>query len=159
MDVYHYISEYWGDNYDNHDAPPVASMATNAKRVFQPLDIVIFVLVLAISLGIGIFFALAGGRQKTTKEYLMGNRNLSLVPVSISMFMSFISAILVLGNTAEIYLHGTQFYISAFGNAATFLFSAYFFVPIFYPLKLTSSFEVSVYLSIPMILHFFYKVK
>ena len=82
-------------------------------------------------------------RQKTTREFLMGNRNLSMIPVSISVFMSFISAILVLGNTAEVYLDGTRIFISCFGGGLAFLFTAFFFLPLFYPLKLTSSFEVS----------------
>ena len=142
MSSSYFFYEYWTGSQAS-GTPGVLASTVGAKKGLHPADIVIFVLVLAVSLGIGIYFALAGGRQKTTREFLMGNRSLSMIPVSISVFMSFISAILVLGNTAEVYLHGTRIFISCFGGGLAFLFTAFFFLPLFYPLKLTSSFEVS----------------
>lgn len=59
--------------------------------------------------------------------------------------MSYISAILVLGNTAEMYLHGTQMWFAAIGSSMAFAVSALLFVPLFYPLNITSSFQVKIY--------------
>ena len=75
-------------------------------------------------------------------EYLVGNRQLSVLPVAASIFMSFISAILILGNTAEMYQHGAELLWQAFGGAFAFCASAIIFVPILYPLNLTSAFQV-----------------
>ena len=47
------------------------------------------------------YFAFTGGRQRTTSEYLTGNRKLSTIPVSLSMFMSLISGVYVIGQTGN----------------------------------------------------------
>ena len=75
-------------------------------RGFHWADYVVFAVVLLFSAGIGLYHAFAGGRQRTTGEYLMGNRNMRTVPVSLSILVSFISAILVLGTPAEMYTKG-----------------------------------------------------
>ena len=60
----------------------------------------------------------------------------------MSIFMSFISAILILGNTAEMYMFGIQYYISLLGSIFSYLYIASVLVPLFYELKLTSTFVV-----------------
>ena len=45
---------------------------------FHVVDYIIFAATLVVSLGIGIYYAMSGGGQKTTGEYLMGNRNLKV---------------------------------------------------------------------------------
>ena len=72
----------------------------------------------------------------------MGGRKLSVFPVTMSIFMSFISAILVIGNTAEMYLYGIQNWLSIFSAVAGYFFVAHMFIPLFYKLNITSSFEV-----------------
>ena len=69
-------------------------------------------------------------------------RQLGVIPVALSMFMSYISAILVLGNTAEMMMYGTEYFLASVGSSLAFLSSGLIFVPLFYPLKLTSSFKV-----------------
>ena len=76
---------------------------------FHWADFVVFIATLAISLGIGIYFACAGGGQKSTGEYLMGSRSLKIVPVALSLLVSFVSASGILGSPAEMYAHGTQY--------------------------------------------------
>lgn len=110
---------------------------------FMWYDWLIFSLTLAVSLGIGVFFACTGTGQNTTKEYLMGNRGFGTFPVALSMFMSYISAILVLGNTAEMYQHGIMQWLAMIGSSCAYFLSGLIFVPLFFPLGLTSSFEVS----------------
>ena len=61
---------------DTMDAPVKGSL-----HIF---DYVIFGILLAISLGIGIFHSLFGKKNKTTEEYLMGNRQMSPIPVTLS---------------------------------------------------------------------------
>src|ERR1700733_2823753 len=66
---------------------------------------------LVISLAIGIYHSLTGGRQKTTNEFIMANRRLSVIPTAISLLVSMQSAIMVLRSTAEMYGYGIQFLI------------------------------------------------
>ena len=113
------------------------------SRDFHTVDYVLFALSLVLSLGIGVWAALSGGKQKTTSEFLMGNRNLNPLAVGMSIFMSFISAILVLGNTAEMYLYGVQWWMQVWGAILSYFYICLMFVPFFYRLNLTSSFEVS----------------
>lgn len=113
------------------------------KASFHWFDYVVFIGVLLLALGVGVFQAFTGDRQRTTSEYLTGNRQLRLGPVLLSMFMSGISAILVLGNSAEMYIHGAQMWISCFGGAIAYPISAHLFVPVYWPLKITSVFQVS----------------
>ena len=44
---------------------------------FHWADYLVFAATLLIALGIGVFQAFTGDRQKTTKEYLMGNRSVN----------------------------------------------------------------------------------
>ena len=120
-------------------------MRPETNSTFHWLDYTLFIATLAVSLGIGVFQALTGGRQKTTQEYLLGNRQLSMIPVSISMFMSFFSSIMVLGNTAEMYTRGVQFWLAFVGSSLGYLISIFVFVPLLFPLKLTSAYEVRTY--------------
>ena len=58
------------------------------QRHFMSWDYVVFTLMLAVSAAIGIFYGCRGSKQKTTKEFLMANRSLSIVPVAISILVS-----------------------------------------------------------------------
>ena len=107
-------------------------------------DYLILVVFLVISLAIGIYHSLTGGRQKTTAEFIMGNRRLKVIPTAISLLVSIVSAILLLGTTAEMYSYGIQ-HILFFTLSVTvaLLFVERLIVPWLYPLKLVSVFDVS----------------
>jgi len=105
-------------------------------------DYLIFVGFLVISLAIGIYHSLTGGRQKTVAEFIMGNRRLKVIPTAISLLVSFQSAILLLGMTAEMYCYGIQYVI--FGLISVVLAVVVverFIVPWLYPLKLVSIYD------------------
>ncbi|KAK7904229.1 hypothetical protein WMY93_016836 [Mugilogobius chulae] len=60
--------------------------------------------------GRGSVHALSGGRQRTTQEFLMADRSMGCLPVSLSLIASFQSAVAIIGVPAEIYTHGTQYW-------------------------------------------------
>lgn len=76
-------------------------------------------------------------------SYVLGQ--LFVFQVTMSIFMSFISAILILGNTAEMYMYGIQYYVSLLGSLLCYLYTAAIIVPVFYSLKLTSIFVASIH--------------
>lgn len=60
------------------------------------VDYVIFSCLLLISAAIGVFFGCIR-KQKNTDEFLLGNRAMGVLPVSLSLLASFMSAITLLG--------------------------------------------------------------
>jgi Na+/proline symporter len=82
------------------------------EGAFTTLDYVIFALMLAISAGIGIFYGFFNKKQQTSKETLLANREMGVLPASLSLLASFMSGITILGNPSEVYLYGTMFWWS-----------------------------------------------
>ena len=64
-------------------------------------------------------------------------------PVALSMMASFLSAIFVLGTPAEIYTFGTVYFYLAISYYTGLPIAAYFYLPVYHKLKLTSAYEVS----------------
>ena len=118
-------------------------MASPVRADFHVADYILFGVFLLISVGIGIYHALTGGRQRTIGEYMVANRQMKTIPVAISMLVSFVSGVLVLGHPAEIYTRGGQFLVRALGHWIAGFVAGPLFVPLFFRLKITSSFEVS----------------
>jgi len=106
-------------------------------------DYLVLVVFLAISLGIGVYHSLTGGRQKTVAEFIMANRRLKVIPTTISLLVTFQSAITLLGGPAEVYSYGIQYIIfSSVAIAPSIFIAERLIVPWLYPLKLVSVYEV-----------------
>lgn len=110
---------------------------------FSTPDYVIFALLLVASTCIGLFYALSGGRQRTTQEFLLADRSMSCLPVSLSLLATFQSAVAILGAPSEIYTYGTQYWFLGVSYFLGLLIPAHVFIPVFYRLRLTSAYEVS----------------
>ena len=80
----------------------------NPAHSFHLADYSIFAVTIIVSLGIGLYYALSGGKQRTTSEYLVGNRQMMILPVAISLMVSFESSIMMLGTPAEVYMFGAK---------------------------------------------------
>lgn len=53
-------------------------------------DYLVFGIVLAVSAVIGFYYACTGGRQKTTREYLLADKNMHWFPVAASLFARYV---------------------------------------------------------------------
>ncbi|XP_071086332.1 sodium-coupled monocarboxylate transporter 1-like [Haliotis cracherodii] len=113
----------------------------DTKHSFHIVDYVVFGATILISLGIGLYFALSGGRQRTTSEFLVGGRAMKFLPVAVSLMVSFESSIMMLGTPAEVYVYGAQVWIALFGFLASFLICRVLMIPLIHPLKITSAYE------------------
>ena len=129
---------------------PYADVTVNQD--FHWADWLIFSLFLAISLGIGLFQGLCAKQEKTAEAFHMGNRDFNIWPVALSLLSAFLSAILILGTPAEVYTEGTQYWVYTLGMMASCVFAVILFVPLLYPLKLTSSYEVR---TLKLMMHLF----
>ena len=114
-----------------------------SRETFHWADYVIMAAFLTICFVVGVVQACIGGKQRTQREYLLANRNLQVLPVTMSILVSYLSAILILGSPAEIYTNGTLYWWYAVGGGLSCVFTVLIFVPLLYPLKLTSCYEVS----------------
>eukprot|EP00095_Tigriopus_kingsejongensis_P004408 snap_masked-scaffold93_size381549-processed-gene-2.12 protein:Tk04408 transcript:snap_masked-scaffold93_size381549-processed-gene-2.12-mRNA-1 annotation:"sodium-dependent multivitamin transporter-like" len=108
---------------------------------FGVWDYVVFGIMLAISSGIGLYYRVSGGQQKTTGEYLFGDRSMGSVTVAFSLMASFMSAITLLGVTQENYSFGTQFVAINVAYIIGTPVAAYLFLPVFFQLQAASAYE------------------
>lgn len=113
------------------------------QKYFTPIDFVIFALLLVASMAIGLYYALSGGRQKTTQEFLLADRSMRCLPLSLSLMASFQSAVAIVGTPAEIYTNGTQYWFIGCAYILGLLIPAHVFIPVFYRLHLTSAYQVA----------------
>lgn len=77
-------------------------MAIWTPAVFYWVDYLVFALLLLFSLGIGLFYAFRDRQIKSTSEYLMAGKSMSIAPVTLSLLASFMSAITLLGTSLSI---------------------------------------------------------
>ena len=106
-------------------------------------DYLILVAFLVISLGIGVYHSLTGGRQRTTSEFIIANRSLKVLPTALSLAASYQSATTILGSTAEMYSYGSQFMVMIlFSTTLGIVLTMQVAVPWMYPLKFVSINEV-----------------
>lgn len=97
---------------------------------------------LVVSMAIGLYHSLTGGRQRTVTEFILAGRSLKALPTAVSLCVSFQSAIAMLGMTAELYRYGAQILLlKYFAFVVTMVIVHQLIVPWLYPLKLTSSNE------------------
>ncbi|XP_052788611.1 sodium-coupled monocarboxylate transporter 1-like [Mya arenaria] len=81
-------------------------------------------------------------KQNTSPEdYYLAGRKSKLLPVMFSYIVTFQSSILYLGFPAEGYIYGPMYSFYGLSKFITLLFTAFFIVPVFHPLKLTSIYE------------------
>ncbi|XP_067948589.1 sodium-coupled monocarboxylate transporter 2-like [Watersipora subatra] len=114
---------------------------TNIANTFGVVDYIVFSAALITSAAIGVYFACSGNKQKTTKEFLLADGNMSVWPVSMSLFASFMSAISTLGIPSDTYTYGLMFIYAALGFIPAMFFAGHLYIPVFYNLKLTSIYE------------------
>ncbi|XP_068672015.1 sodium-dependent multivitamin transporter-like [Montipora foliosa] len=114
-----------------------------ANDRFGVVDYVVFSLMMLISTLIGIWYGCGpGGKQKTTAEYLLGDRKMSLLPVAISLLVTFLSAVSLIGIPSEIYTYGFQYCVTILvGPFVLLLPVSIIFVPMYRRLNITCANE------------------
>ncbi|KTG39050.1 hypothetical protein cypCar_00006233 [Cyprinus carpio] len=108
---------------------------------FSVWDYVVFAGLILFAAGIGLFQAIRGRKKASSDEFLLGGRQMTAVPVALSLTASFMSGITVIGTPAEAYMYGTPFWLFVFSYTIMSTFSAELFVPLFYRLSITSTYE------------------
>ncbi|MCJ8729484.1 hypothetical protein PDJAM_G00106770 [Pangasius djambal] len=108
---------------------------------FSVWDYVVFAGIILVAAGVGLFQAFRSRKDNSSIEFLLGGRQMTAVPVAMSLTASFMSGITVIGTPAEAYRYGTAFWLFAFSYAIMSAITAEIFVPLFYRLGITSTYE------------------
>ncbi|CAK8678941.1 unnamed protein product [Clavelina lepadiformis] len=112
-----------------------------SARTFSAIDYVVFGCMLLISTAIGIYYMIKDRKKQTTEEYLLGGRSMSSYPVAFSLSVSFMSGVLILGTTAEVYRYGTVYVWLLVAYVVMAVITAEIYIPTFYRMKLASVYE------------------
>uniref|UniRef100_A0A8C5HTF2 Sodium-coupled monocarboxylate transporter 1-like n=1 Tax=Gouania willdenowi TaxID=441366 RepID=A0A8C5HTF2_GOUWI len=108
---------------------------------FSVWDYVVFAGTIIGAAGIGLFQAIRTRKESSSEEFLLGGRQMSAVPVAMSLTASFMSGITVIGTPTEAYRFGAAFWLFGFAYAIMSAITAEIFVPLFYRLGITSAYE------------------
>ncbi|XP_036306173.1 sodium/iodide cotransporter isoform X3 [Pipistrellus kuhlii] len=119
----------------------MAAVGAGARATFGAWDYAVFALMLLVSMGIGLWVGLARGGQRSAEDFFTGGRRLAALPVGLSLAASFMSAVQVLGVPAEAYRYGLKFLWMCLGQLLNSLLTAAFYLPVFYRLGLTSTYQ------------------
>lgn len=120
----------------------MATVGARARATFGAWDYGVFAIMLLVSTGIGLWVGLARGGQRSAEDFFTGGRRLSALPVGLSLAASFMSAVQVLGVPSEAYRYGLKFLWMCLGQLLNSLLTAAFYLPVFYRLGLTSTYQV-----------------
>ncbi|XP_011846604.1 PREDICTED: sodium/iodide cotransporter [Mandrillus leucophaeus] len=117
------------------------AVETGERPTFGAWDYGVFALMLLVSTGIGLWVGLARGGQRSAEDFFTGGRRLAALPVGLSLSASFMSAVQVLGVPSEAYRYGLKFLWMCLGQLLNSVLTALLFMPVFYRLGLTSTYE------------------
>ncbi|NXT25758.1 SC5AC protein, partial [Syrrhaptes paradoxus] len=110
-------------------------------KKFVAWDYVVFAALFLVCASIGVFFAVKERKKKTSKEFLVGGRQMTCGPIAFSLTTSFMSAVTVLGTPSEVYRYGASFVLFFLSYALVIIFTAELFLPVFYRSGITSTYE------------------
>ena len=102
---------------------------------FVVLDYVVFLATVAISVSIGVFFAIWDRNKNTPSDYFFGGRNLSILPAALSFVVTFQSSLMILGSPADVYLYGMRYCYYCVGLFVAYTFAGIVIVPVLHRLQ------------------------
>ncbi|CAF0966719.1 unnamed protein product [Rotaria sordida] len=105
------------------------------------VDYVVLALLLLSSAVIGVFFGFFKSKKTSAKEFLLASGTMGVIPTALSLTVSFLSAITLLGTPSEMYMYGTMYLYRGVSWALGCVISAIVFMPRFRQLGLTSIYE------------------
>ncbi|NXA49283.1 SC5AC protein, partial [Nothocercus julius] len=119
----------------------MANFVAPEIKKFAPWDYVVFAGLFLVSASIGVFFAIKERKKKSSKDFLVGGRQMTCGPIAFSLTSSFMSAVTVLGTPSEVYRYGASFILFFLSYTLVIIFTAELFLPVFYRSGITSTYE------------------
>ncbi|XP_035221456.1 putative sodium-dependent multivitamin transporter isoform X2 [Stegodyphus dumicola] len=126
----------------NHSSIFHSEPLSRQELMLSVMDYIVIGAMLLFSSGIGVYFRFSGGKQRTTHEFLLAGRNMSVLPVAFSVMASGKSAITYLGVPADMYVYGTYFVFTNLGTTAGALVAGFLFIPVYFRTGASTTYEV-----------------
>ncbi|XP_073943999.1 sodium-coupled monocarboxylate transporter 1 [Choristoneura fumiferana] len=114
---------------------------TESPALFHWEDYSVLATMLIVSCAIGVFYAYFGEKQTTSDDFLLGGSSMGTFPMALSLAASFVTAIELLGNPAEMYIGGAQFWMICVAFVLVVPITSHLYLPVFMRLRLTSCYE------------------
>ncbi|XP_063378099.1 sodium-coupled monocarboxylate transporter 1-like [Cydia fagiglandana] len=114
---------------------------TAISQLFHWEDYSVLATMLIVSCAIGVFYGYFGEKQTTSDDFLLGGSSMGTFPMALSLAASFITAIELLGNPAEMYIGGAQFWMICVCFILVAPITSQLYLPVFMRLRLTSCYE------------------
>ncbi|KPJ15084.1 Sodium-coupled monocarboxylate transporter 2 [Papilio machaon] len=114
---------------------------TPTSELFHWEDYSVLATMLLVSCGIGVFYGFCGEKQTSGDDFLLGGSAMGTFPMALSLAASFITAIELLGNPAEMYMAGAQFWMICVSFVLVVPIASQLYLPVFMRLRLTSCYE------------------
>ncbi|GBN80759.1 Putative sodium-dependent multivitamin transporter [Araneus ventricosus] len=105
------------------------------------IDYVVIGLTLLISTAIGLKFQFSGNRQRTTREYLLAGKNMSIFPVVMSITVTMLSAITLLGIPMETYRFGMKYALIVIPFSIGTILAAVIITPVYFNCRVSTTYE------------------
>ncbi|XP_018569267.1 sodium-coupled monocarboxylate transporter 1-like isoform X2 [Anoplophora glabripennis] len=118
-----------------------AQLKTRNRNAFSWVDYIVLATMLVVSCGIGIFYGFFGPKHENSEDFLLGGSTMGTFPMAMSLAASFVTAVELLGNPAEMYTHGSQFWMICIPFILVVPLTSKLYLPVFMNLRLTSSYE------------------
>lgn len=127
---------------DDAVATPSEGECNKEHYSFSITDYSCVIGMLVISVGIGVFFGFfqKSKSEESSNDFLIGS-DMNLVTVALSLTTSFITAIELLGNPAEVYFNGMQYALIILSLLFVIPVAWHVFYPIFFKMELSSCYE------------------
>lgn len=99
---------HFQDVESEDDKSPLEQCSEKTKGIFSFYDYSVVIAMLCVSLKIGVFYGYFHKSSSDSANFMLGSK-MGLFPVTLSLATSFVTAIELLGNPAEMFFYGTQF--------------------------------------------------
>ncbi|CAL1284491.1 unnamed protein product, partial [Larinioides sclopetarius] len=105
------------------------------------VDYVVIGITILISTAIGLKFQFSGKRKRTTREYLLAGKSMSIFPVVMSITATILSATTILGFPMETYRFGFKFVLMAIPFSFGTILAAVIFTPVYFNCGVSTTYE------------------
>uniref|UniRef100_T1PIW0 Sodium:solute symporter family protein n=1 Tax=Musca domestica TaxID=7370 RepID=T1PIW0_MUSDO len=112
-----------------------------SQFVFNSVDYSVFVFMLCISAGIGVYFGFFAKGEDTTEEYLHGGKQMKTLPIAISLVASQLSGISIMTIPAEMYSYGINWFFNVVSMVIIIPILLWVVIPVFYNNNISNCYE------------------